>query len=126
MGISSYAWYIDLIPPNTNSWQWISTWKSYYAFDPVGDIKSHTLTPREMELVVGGEACMWGEQVDEDSIMERVWPKTAAVAERLWSAASQTDPTDFQNRLMYLRCHVFVQQMNLHVGPLLPDFCRRP
>ncbi len=57
------------------------------------------LTPAESKLILGGEACMWSEQVTPQTVDSRIWPRTAAVAERLWSPASDRDTNDMYRRL---------------------------
>jgi hexosaminidase len=50
-------------------------------------------------LVLGGEICMWGEQIDAHSIDSRIWPRSAAIAERFWSAESVNNVDDMYRRL---------------------------
>jgi hexosaminidase len=47
----------------------------------------------------GGEAAQWTEIADARNIETRIWPRAAAIAERLWSPASRKDPEDMYNRL---------------------------
>ena len=65
--------------------------------DPVPD--EANLTPAQAKLILGGEACMWSEQISPDSVDSRIWPRAAAVAERLWSPASDRDTNDMYRRL---------------------------
>jgi hexosaminidase len=52
------------------------------------------LTPESERRIVGGEAAMWSEAVSAGTIDSRIWPRTAAVAEKLWSPAELTDDVD--------------------------------
>ena len=69
----------------------------YYRVDPRPD--SLALGPDEAKLVLGGEVCMWGEVITPETIDSRIWPRTAAVAERFWSPKTVTDPDDMYRRL---------------------------
>lgn len=86
-GILSNGYYIDLIQPASH----------HYASDPLP--ADSTLTPAEAKHVLGGEATMWAEWVTHETIDSRIWPRTAAVAERLWSPRSVTDVNDMYRRL---------------------------
>jgi hexosaminidase len=58
------------------------------------------LTPEEESRILGGEACMWAELVNPETIDGRIWPRLAAIAERLWSPAELTqDEQDMYRRL---------------------------
>ena len=58
------------------------------------------LTPESERRILGGEAAMWSEVVSAGTIDSRIWPRTAAIAEKLWSPASvTTDVEDMYRRL---------------------------
>ena len=52
------------------------------------------LTPASAQRIVGGEATMWSEAVSAGTIDSRIWPRAAAIAEKLWSPVELTDDVD--------------------------------
>ena len=49
------------------------------------------LSDEDKQKILGGEACMWAEYVSPENIDSRIWPRMAAIAERLWSPQNVTD-----------------------------------
>lgn len=86
-GILSAGYYIDLMFPASQ----------HYLADPLPE--GSALTPDEAKHVMGGEATMWSEWVSPETIDSRIWPRTAAIAERLWSSSSVRDVDDMYRRL---------------------------
>ncbi|WP_426064869.1 beta-N-acetylhexosaminidase [Flavobacterium sp. DSP2-3-1] len=71
--------------------------ESHYLNDPIP--KKIILSPEEKARVLGGEAAMWSELVTPLNIDSRIWPRTAAIAERLWSDESVTNMNSLRKRL---------------------------
>jgi hexosaminidase len=86
-GLLSWGYYIDLMRPAAD----------HYAIDPLPN--DTLLTPTEAARVLGGEATMWSEFTPFETVDSRIWPRTAAIAERFWSPRSVTDVEDMYRRL---------------------------
>jgi hexosaminidase len=90
-GILSFGYYLDRMKPAS----------FHYQMDPLGK-EASTLNESEQAHILGGEACMWAEFANPDNIESRIWPKAAAIAERLWSPSSVQDVQDMYRRLEYV------------------------
>ncbi len=87
-GLLSSGYYLDLIYPTS----------AHYAVDPFTG-PTATLSDDDKKKILGGEACMWSEYVSAENVDSRIWPRMAAVAERLWSPQSTTDIASMYQRL---------------------------
>ena len=94
-GILSNGYYLDL--------GWSAA--RHYAVDPMSDAAGN-LSAEEKQRILGGESCMWSEYVNAENIDSRIWPRNAAIAERLWSPQEVRDPA-----WMYARMHVLSAQL---------------
>ena len=86
-GILSAGYYLDHMDPAS----------AHYRVDPLP--ANSGLTPEQASRILGGEACMWSESVSPRTIDSRIWPRTAAIAERLWSPRTVTSEDDMYRRL---------------------------
>jgi hexosaminidase len=87
-GVLSYGYYLDAMRPAS----------FHYAMDPLAK-EVAALSDDDKSRILGGEACMWAEFVTPDNIESRIWPRTAAIAERLWSPPETNDVQDMYRRL---------------------------
>lgn len=86
-GILSAGYYLNLMSPAA----------AHYAVDPLPE--NTDLSPEQQARILGGEACMWEEQTSALDIDSRIWPRTAAIAERLWSPRNTNDVDDMYRRI---------------------------
>ena len=88
MGILSSGYYLDLYQHTDR----------HYAVDPL-EGPTADLTPEQQKRILGGEACMWAEHITPEIEDARVWPRNAAIAERLWSPESVKEVDSMYRRM---------------------------
>ncbi|KAJ3708229.1 hypothetical protein LUZ61_011934 [Rhynchospora tenuis] len=98
-------WYLDHVE---------IPWQRFYDNEPLTNI----MDPDQQKLVLGGEACMWGEKIDTSNIQRTIWPRAAAVAERLWTPFEKLakNATEVTSRLAHFRC--LLNQRGIQASPL--------
>jgi hexosaminidase len=94
-GVYSTCWYLDQLSTG-------SDWQKFYECE----LLDFDGTDEQKKLVLGGEALMFSEAVNEYSIMPRVWPGASAVAEKLWSAQDVNDVEAAKPRLEEHGCRM--------------------
>jgi hexosaminidase len=87
-----HKWYLD----------WSSTtWEDMYSEEPCAELSSKA----ECSLVLGGQGNLWGEEVDASDLEPTLWPRTAGIAEKLWSPQGHTQHATAQTpRMNGFRC----------------------
>ena len=86
-GILSNGYYIDLCQKA----------EFHYLNDPIPP--DTTLPESTLKNIWGGEVTSWAELVTPEIVDSRIWPRTAAIAERLWSPQNIRDVDDMYRRM---------------------------
>jgi len=98
-------WYLD---HETTSWQ------TMYKNEPTAGLSKSS----DPSLILGGESCMWAENIDPSDLFNTVWPRAAAVGEVLWSPKidDSVDMDKVENRLQTFRC--LLTQRGISAAPV--------
>jgi len=133
-GILSAGYYLDHLRPASY----------HYGIDPLADA-AQKIAPEEASRILGGEACMWAEYANAETVDSRIWPRAAAIAERLWSPKDAADRfgssamfmvtiwslvhafRETHAKLKSLVCRTVLPSASLRwkfSNELLPDYCQ--
>lgn len=96
------------------------TWQRIYAYD-----FTTNLTQEEAGRVLGVEAPLWSEQVDDQNLSQKFWPRAAALAELAWSgnrnAEGHKRTTELTQRILNFR--EYLVALGVGASPLMPKYC---
>lgn len=90
----------------------------HYLVDPMGG-DAASLTPEQQARILGGEATMWSEFATAENIDSRIWPRTAAIAERLWSPRQVRDVDSMYKRLAIVGQKLQYDGLNLSAPDMM-------
>ncbi len=104
-GVLSSGYYLDLM----------SSAAAHYGVDPWAEGAAN-LSAAEKENILGGEACIWAEYVSPENLDSRIWPRMAAIAERLWSPRDVSDVDSMYLRLSQISAWLDVYGLNHNIN----------
>ncbi|KAF2358188.1 Beta-hexosaminidase eukaryotic type N-terminal [Trinorchestia longiramus] len=120
------AWYLDCgfgawVGEGNNWCTPYKGWQVVYDNSPT-QIALNLTQAADLSLILGGEAALWTEQVDSESVDGRLWPRGAALAERLW-----TNPDhgwrDAEYRMIHHRQRLV--KRGVRADRLQPEWCHQ-
>ena len=139
--LSNYdAWYLDC---GVSAWvgkgnNWCSpykSWQTVYDNSPreiARSFQAGATAPRlpseplrEADFakqMLGGSAALWTEQADDSTLDQKLWPRGAALAERLW-AEPETDSLEAQWRLVHHRRRMVAR--GVQAETMQPEYCHQ-
>jgi len=93
-------------------------WDAMYTNEPTDGLSAGS----DPSLIMGGESCMWAENVDPSDLDNTIWPRAAAVSERLWTPKDKTDVVAALDRIETFRC--LLVQRGIGAAPVLNHYAR--
>jgi len=102
VGYNNVSWYLDNLAVN---------WTNVYRNEPCS-----TVPDTQCPLVLGGHGEMWGETVDMSDAEQTIYPRLAAIAERLWSPRTVNDVEAALPRIEAFRC--LLNRRGVHSAPV--------
>lgn len=127
--MSNYdAWYFDCGYAGwvTDGVNWCAPYKGWqlvYDNSPRQLYRAFNDSKPELESnILGGEAAMWTEQVAGPAIQSKLWPRAAALAERLWSDP-ETGWKDAEYRMVHNRERM--ASRGIAADAIQPEWCHQ-
>lgn len=97
----------------------IDTWQDFYKLNPFDGLD---LTDDQKDLLLGGEVPQWSEFITPHGFLYNIWPRAAAVAERLWVGFDRLQSTSAAyHRLIRFQCYLY--QRGVPTSGLRPNYC---
>lgn len=97
------VWYLDHLDV---------PWSTVYYADPLEGITDAS----EQKLVLGGEACMWGEKADASNVQQTTWPRAAAVAgEDLTVSFLHLDPANYYKLCLVKNLEIYFYEISFRL-----------
>lgn len=98
------------------------TWQRIYAMD-----FHNTLTDEQLNHIIGAEAAVWSEQIDDMELDAIIWPRVGSLAELLWSGNRDNEGyhrlSEFFSRLLFFR--ETLKSKNLRPASISTPLCLR-